>query len=45
MNLIPYNPVSEFDHKTPSGKEMIDFRNSLEDEVSMRLSVPQGEGM
>src|SRR3984885_7087098 len=31
MNLIPYNPVSEFDHKTPSKEEMIAFRNNLED--------------
>ena len=30
MNLIPYNPVSEFGHKTPSGKEMMEFRDSLE---------------
>ena len=30
MNLIPYNPVSEFDHQTPSRQEMLDFRNRLE---------------
>ena len=30
MNLIPYNPVSEFDHKTPSTQEMQAFRNRLE---------------
>ena len=30
MNLIPYNPVSEFDHKTPSQQEMHSFRQHLE---------------
>src|SRR3989338_6469918 len=30
MNLIPYNPVSEFDHKTPSREEMFAFKNHLE---------------
>jgi 23S rRNA (adenine2503-C2)-methyltransferase len=29
MNLIPYNPVSEFDHKTPSRDEMYAFQQSL----------------
>ncbi len=29
MNLIPYNPVSEFGHKTPSKEEMLNFRNRL----------------
>ena len=29
MNLIPYNPVSEFDHKTPTRKEMYAFRDQL----------------
>ncbi len=43
MNLIPYNPVSEFDHKTPSGKEMIAFRNSLEDAgIHATIRTPRG---
>ena len=29
MNLIPYNPVSEFDHKTPSREEMLVFQGQL----------------
>ncbi|MBF0505026.1 MAG: 23S rRNA (adenine(2503)-C(2))-methyltransferase RlmN [Candidatus Omnitrophica bacterium] len=44
MNLIPYNPVSEFDHKTPSREEMIDFRNSLEDSgVHATIRTPRGK--
>jgi 23S rRNA (adenine2503-C2)-methyltransferase len=43
MNLIPYNPVSEFDHKTPSGKEMIAFRDSLEDAgIHATIRTPRG---
>jgi 23S rRNA (adenine2503-C2)-methyltransferase len=30
MNLIPYNPVSEFDHKTPSRQEIMAFKNRLQ---------------
>ena len=30
MNLIPYNPVAEFGHKTPSREEMVAFRDRLE---------------
>lgn len=29
MNLIPYNPVSEFDHKTPSRQEIMAFKDRL----------------
>ena len=44
MNLIPYNPVSEFDHKTPSREEMIEFRNSLEDSgVHATIRTPRGK--
>ncbi len=43
MNLIPYNPVSEFDHKTPSGKEMIEFRDHLEEcGVHATIRTPRG---
>ncbi|MBF0570805.1 MAG: 23S rRNA (adenine(2503)-C(2))-methyltransferase RlmN [Candidatus Omnitrophica bacterium] len=43
MNLIPYNPVSEFDHKTPSGKEMMAFRDSLEDAgIHATIRTPRG---
>ena len=31
MNLIPYNPVSEFDHQTPSRQEMYQFRDQLQE--------------
>lgn len=30
MNLIPYNPVSEFDHQTPTKAEIQQFKTSLE---------------
>ncbi len=44
MNLIPYNPVSEFEHKTPSGKEMIDFRNRLEEcGIHATIRAPRGK--
>ncbi len=43
MNLIPYNPVSEFDHKTPSGKEMVTFRDSLEKAgIHATIRTPRG---
>ena len=43
MNLIPYNPVSEFEHKTPSGKEMIDFRDRLEEcGIHATIRTPRG---
>jgi len=44
MNLIPYNPVSEFDHKTPSAKEMAEFRDSLEDAgIHATIRRPRGK--
>jgi 23S rRNA (adenine2503-C2)-methyltransferase len=43
MNLIPYNPVTEFDHKTPTQQEMIDFRNQLERiGVHATIRTPRG---
>lgn len=29
INLIPYNPVSEFDHKPPSRNQIFSFKNQL----------------
>lgn len=44
MNLIPYNPVSEFEHKTPSRKEMFDFRDQLEEfGVHATIRTPRGK--
>jgi len=44
MNLIPYNPVPEFDHKTPSKEEMAAFRNSLENSgVHATIRTPRGK--
>lgn len=43
MNLIPYNPVSEFDHKTPSRQEMFDFQDSLERAgIHATIRTPRG---
>ncbi len=43
MNLIPYNPVSEFDHKTPSAQEMQQFRHSLEKlGIHATIRTPRG---
>ncbi|MBI5415737.1 MAG: 23S rRNA (adenine(2503)-C(2))-methyltransferase RlmN [Candidatus Omnitrophica bacterium] len=43
MNLIPYNPVEEFGHKTPSGKEMTDFRDRLEEcGIHATIRTPRG---
>lgn len=43
MNLIPYNPVSEFGHKTPSRQEMLAFKNNLEEiGVHATLRTPRG---
>jgi 23S rRNA (adenine2503-C2)-methyltransferase len=43
MNLIPYNPVSEFDHKTPSREEMVRFRDKLEDAgIHATIRTPRG---
>ncbi len=43
MNLIPYNPVSEFGHKTPSREEMYAFKNRLEEfGVHATIRTPRG---
>jgi len=43
MNLIPYNPVSEFDHKTPSHREMLEFKNRLEEfGIHATIRTPRG---
>ena len=43
MNLIPYNPVSEFDHQTPLRKEMYLFRDRLaEFGVHATIRTPRG---
>ncbi len=43
MNLIPYNPVSEFDHKTPTRQEMFDFQESLERAgIHATIRTPRG---
>jgi 23S rRNA (adenine2503-C2)-methyltransferase len=43
MNLIPYNPVYEFGHKTPSRDEMTRFRNRLEDAgIHATIRTPRG---
>ncbi len=43
MNLIPYNPVSEFDHKTPTRQEMFDFQDSLERAgIHATIRTPRG---
>jgi len=44
MNLIPYNPVSEFGHKTPSKEEMVSFRNRLEaNGIHATIRTPRGK--
>lgn len=44
MNLIPYNPVSEFGHKTPSREEMLQFRNRLEESgIHATIRTPRGK--
>ena len=44
MNLIPYNPVSEFDYKTPLRQEMCTFKNSLEASgIHATLRTPRGK--
>src|SRR5580658_7758871 len=44
MNLIPYNPVSEFGHQTPSRQEMLAFRDSLEDSgIHATIRTPRGK--
>ncbi|MDE2027087.1 MAG: 23S rRNA (adenine(2503)-C(2))-methyltransferase RlmN [Candidatus Omnitrophica bacterium] len=44
MNLIPYNPVSEFGHQTPTRQEMLAFRDSLEDSgIHATIRTPRGK--
>lgn len=44
MNLIPYNPVAEFDHQTPSRNEMVRFRDELTDfGVHATIRTPRGK--
>ncbi len=44
MNLIPYNPVSEFDYKTPPREEMLNFRNRLEEAgIHATIRTPRGK--
>lgn len=43
MNLIPYNPVSEFDYQTPSRREMLHFRRRLEEAgIHATIRTPRG---
>ncbi len=43
INLIPYNPVSEFDHKTPTLQEMKAFKKRLEElRIHATLRTPRG---
>jgi 23S rRNA (adenine2503-C2)-methyltransferase len=43
MNLIPYNPVSEFGHKTPTHQEMLKFRSRLENfGIHATIRTPRG---
>ena len=44
MNLIPYNPVSEFDHQTPSQAQMTGFRSQLEEAgIHATIRTPRGK--
>ncbi len=44
MNLIPYNPVKEFDHQTPSRTEMFRFRGQLQDfGIHATIRTPRGK--
>ena len=43
MNLIPYNPVSEFDYETPSKKEIVNFQNQLKQfNIFSTVRTPRG---
>jgi len=43
MNLIPYNPVKEFDHKPPSREEAFRFRRHLESHgIHATIRMPRG---
>ena len=44
MNLIPYNPVSEFDHKTPTKEEIERFSAQLEEAgIHATIRTPRGK--
>ncbi len=44
MNLIPYNPVSEFDHKAPARQDMFAFRDHLKEfGVHATIRTPRGK--
>ena len=43
LNLIPYNPVAEFPHKSPSHDEMLRFQKRLEDlGIHATIRAPRG---
>lgn len=43
MNLIPYNPVSEFGHKTPTTQQMLTFKNRLQEfGIHATIRSPRG---
>ncbi len=43
MNLIPYNPVSEFDHEPPTKLEMLAFKTRLSElGVHATIRMPRG---
>ena len=44
INLIPYNPVNEFSHQTPSRKEMYQFRDHLKEfGIHATIRTPRGQ--
>jgi len=44
MNLIPYNAVSEFDHKSPSRAEMYAFKDHLKEfGIHATIRAPRGK--
>ncbi len=43
MNLIPYNPIEEFDYQTPSRQEMFSFKKQLEEcGIHSTIRMPRG---
>ena len=44
INLIPYNPVSEFDHEPPSRNKIFDFKNQLQEAgIHATIRTPRGK--
>ena len=44
MNLIPYNPVTEFGHQTPSRQEITAFRDRLQEAgIHATIRAPRGK--